>query len=255
MTQIKDILKDLVSYSVPLSFNIVRVTGTDEATLFEAIDEERRVIMKATVSAGAIPEFKGRFGMPNLKVLKGYVDVFSSLEQIDEKTGSNLKIAVQNNFKADPLVPTDIQFGVPTSTAVYRLQREAPNQVSMKNEPIWDAEVIQPARSKINEFSSFASILSEVGEKNFSIKTVGSLLKFYIGDESGSTSKVNFVFSDGVKSKVDPQLHWRCSDFLTIMNLAANANTTVRFSNLGVIQIVVDTGVITYDFKLPGARA
>ena len=254
MTHIKDVLKDLVGYAVPLSFNIVRVTGTDTTTMFEGIDEDRRVVMKATVSSGAISEFKGRFGMPNLKVLKGYVDVFSNLENVDEKTGSDLKIAIQNNFKADPLVPTDIQFSVPTSTAVYRLQREAPNQVNMKEGIAWDAEVIQPPRTKITEFSSFASILSDAGEKNFTVKTVGSMLKFYIGDESGSTSKVNFVFADGIKTKVDPQLYWRCSDFLTIMNLAANANTTVRFSNLGVIQITVDTGIITYDFKLPGAR-
>ena len=40
MTHIKDVLKDLVSYAVPLSFNIVRVTGTDETTLFEGIDED-----------------------------------------------------------------------------------------------------------------------------------------------------------------------------------------------------------------------
>ena len=38
--------------------------------------------------------------MPNLKTLKGFVDVFSNLEKVDEKSGSDLKIAIQNNFKA-----------------------------------------------------------------------------------------------------------------------------------------------------------
>ena len=108
-------------------------------------------------------------------------------------------------------------------------------------------KLFKQARSKITEFSSFASILSDV-EKNFSVKTVGSFLKFYIGDENGSTSKVNFVFADGAKNKVERGMYWACSDFLTIMNLAANANTTVRITNLGVIQITVDTGVITYNF-------
>jgi hypothetical protein len=86
------------------------------------------------------------------------------------------------------------------------------------------------------------------------VKTVGSFLKFYIGDENSSTSKVNFVFADGIKSKITTQVHWVCNDFLTIMNLAASADTVVKFSNLGVIQITVDTGIMTYDFMLPGVK-
>lgn len=253
MTQVKDVLKDLVAFSVPLNFTTISVTGNDTTTLFEAVREDRRVIMKATVSEPVL-EFTGHFGMPNLKVLKGYVEIFSGLETIDEQTGSNLVIDVQRNHKSDPTVATDIQFKVPGSTAIYRLQKDnIPDQPNMKDGIKWDAEVVQPTRSKINEFSAFASILSDV-EKNFSVKTDGSMLKFYIGDENGATSKVNFVFADGLKNKVDPGVYWACSDFLTIMNLAANADTTVKITNLGVIQIIVNTGVITYNFMLPGSK-
>jgi hypothetical protein len=253
-SHIKDILKNLVSYAVPLNFNTIRVTGVAEGTLFEAVREEGSVIIMKAASSTPIEEFIGTFGMPGLKILKGYVDTFSSMEEIDDKSGSNVKIEIQRNYKPDPTVPTDIQFSTPGSTAIYRLQKDnLPRQPNMKEGVKWDAEVVQPSRSKITEFSSFASILSDV-EKSFSVKTVGSFLKFYIGDENSSTSKVNFVFADGIKSKITTQVHWVCNDFLTIMNLAASADTVVKFSNLGVIQITVDTGIMTYDFMLPGVK-
>ena len=50
MTNVQSVLQDLVSYAIPLNFNTIRVTGTDTSTLFEAVREDRRVIMKATVS-------------------------------------------------------------------------------------------------------------------------------------------------------------------------------------------------------------
>jgi hypothetical protein len=250
MATIQDILQDLVSYSVPLNFDIIRVTGKEDNTIFESVRSDNRVIMKAT-TAEPVLELSGQFGMPNLKVLKGYLETFTKLDSDEKKT---LTIDIQRNHKADPTVPTDFQFSLPgAATAVYRLRKESPKQANMKEGIKWDAEVIQPARSKINEFNSFASILSDT-EKNFSVKTVDGALKFYIGDENSSVSKVNFVFADGIKTKVDPQTYWPCADFLAIMNLATNADTVVRITNLGIIQITVDTGFITYNFMLPGSK-
>jgi hypothetical protein len=250
MATVQDILQDLVSYSVPLNFEIIRVTGKEDSTLFEAVRADNRVIMKAN-TLNPVLEFSGQFGMPNLKVLKGYLETFTRLDADEKKT---LTIDIQRNHKADPTVPTDFQFSLPgAATAVYRLRKETPKQANMKDGIKWDAEVVQPSRAKINEFNSFASILSDT-EKNFSVKTVGNALKFYIGDENSSVSKVNFVFADGIKAKIDPQTYWPCQDFLAIMNLATNADTTFRITNLGVIQIVVDTGFITYNFMLPGSK-
>jgi hypothetical protein len=250
MATVQDILQDLVSYAVPLNFDTIRVTGKEDKTTFEAVREDKRVIMKATATDPVL-EFAGQFGMPNLKVLKGYLETFTKLDSDEKK---KLTIDIQRNYKPDPTVPTDFQFSLPgAATAVYRLRKESPQQPNMKDGIKWDAEVVQPTRAKINEFSSFASILSDT-EKNFSVKTVGTALKFFIGDENSSVSKVNFVFADGVKNKVDPGMYWPCQDFLTIMNLATNADTVVRITNLGVIQVTVDTGFITYNFMLPGSK-
>ena len=254
MAILNDIIKDLVSYSVPLNFSTIRVTSDKTKTLFEAVDEDRRVIMKATTKE-PVAEFNGVFGMPNLKILKGYIEAFEKMSADASNNGKKVVIDVQNNNTDNPDLPTDIQFKMPgVSTGVYRLQLlNLPTQPSLKSTPTWDAEIVQPTKSKISEFATFASILSDV-EKNFSVKTDTDLLKFNIGDENASTSKVSFVFADGVNNTVNPQLYWRCSDFLSIMNLSAAAATVVRFSNLGVIQIGADSGLIEYSFLLPGAK-
>jgi len=254
MATIKDVLKDLVSYAVPLNLQTIRVTGTETSTIFEGVDENNKIIMKAT-SAEPILEFTGRFGMPRLGVLKAYVDIFSSLEEVDEKTKiSNLLIEIQRNAKSDPTVPTDINFSNPTNNALYRLQKDGlERQPNIKDGITWDVEISQPEKKVIDRFSSFAAALSGV-EKHFSVKTVGTSLKFYIGDENSSISKVNFVFAENVKNKVDAKASWACSDFLSIMNLCTNADTVVKITSLGVIQITVDTGIMTYNFMLPGTK-
>jgi hypothetical protein len=255
MSDVRSIIKDLVSYSVPLNFTTIRVTSDKTKTLFEAVDEDRRVIMKAT-SKEPVAEFDGVFGMPNLKILKGYIEAFDKMIDASDKNAKKVSIDIQKNNTDNPNLPTDIQFKIPSvSTAIYRLQlMNLPSQLSLKSTPSWDAEIVQPSRSKISEFAAFASILSDI-EKNFSVKTNNEeLLKFNIGNENSSTDKVSFVFADGVKKTVNPQLFWRCNDFLSIMNLSSAAATVVKISNLGVIQISVDTGLINYDFLLPGAK-
>lgn len=118
----------------------------------------------------------------------------------------------------------------------------------------WDAEIVEPSRTKIAEFNSFAGILSDI-EKSFSIKTdTDQNLNFYIGDEDSSNSRVTLTFSENVSNNVEPKLYWTCSDFLNVMNLASAAQTIVKFSNQGIIEIVANTGMLEYSFILPGNR-
>ena len=251
---LQSILKDIVSFAVPLNFEAIRVTSDPTKTLFEAIDEDKRIIMKA-ITKTPVAELTGQFALPNLKILKGYVDTFDKMGK-DPAKKTKAKITVQNNSTDKPELPTDIEFNMPgVSKANYRLQLlNLPSQPTLKSQPTWDVEIAQPTKNKIAEFSAFASILSGV-EKNFSVKTDADELKFFIGDENSSTSKVSFVFAESVNKQVNPQLYWRCQDFLNILGLAQASLTVVQISNLGIIQISVDTGLINYQFMLPGAKA
>lgn len=255
MAMLKDILQDLVNYSVTLNFDIIRVTGNEKETLFEAVREDKKIIMKAHPKE-AISEFAGQFGMPNLRILKGYVETFSKLDVHEDDKPSLLSIEVQNNNKVDKTIPTDVEFKVPgAAIAIYRLKKDnLPPQPNMNAKSVkWEAEIVQPSKTKIQDFNAFASILADL-EKCFSVKSDGTDLKFYIGDENSSNSKVNFTFASDIKGKVDPKLYWTCNDFLSIMSLASAAETVVKISNVGVIKIEVDTGLMNYEFLLPGSN-
>ena len=253
MVSIKDIFQDLVSFAVPLNINVIRVKS-DKNTLFEGHDEGKRVIMKATTNE-PVDGLDKNFGMSNLKILRGYLDTFKKLANTEE-LAKKLKIDIALNSKNKD-VPTDVVFNLSgQASANYRLMSydNAPAQPTMTQQIQYDIEVKQPSRNKIQEFSSFAGILSEV-EKNFSVKVINKQLKFFIGDENSSNSKVEFVFADDVQAKLTSALYWECHHFLAIMNLADSADTTIKISNVGLIQIIVNTGLLTYEFLLPGSNS
>jgi hypothetical protein len=62
----KDALLDLVQHTHNLGvIDLIKVSGTDQETTINAIAEDRSVIVDATLH-GAVAEFIGTFGMPNL---------------------------------------------------------------------------------------------------------------------------------------------------------------------------------------------
>lgn len=253
MSKITDILKDLTSYAVPLKFTTVRVTSDSTKTLFEAIDDEKRIIMKATPKE-PVTEFSGQFGMPSIKVLKGNVDMFETFSKQIPAGSKPATLDVQCNSKDKKDIPTDLEFNVPNFFHdTYRLQLvNIPAQPILKNPPVWEVEVNQPDKNKISVIAAKAANLADV-EKNFSVKVDNRALKFYIGDETSSTSKSNVTLVGDIDTVFNPQLYWRCENFLSIMNLASSGSVVVKFSNM-FIQINIDSGLIDYEFLLPGAK-
>ena len=71
----KDILQDVVAHTHSLGFiSLVKVTN-DGSTQFDAMAEDRSVILSAEAHA-PVAEFTGTFGMPNLDKL-AYSDTYS----------------------------------------------------------------------------------------------------------------------------------------------------------------------------------
>lgn len=252
MSSIKETLYSLVSVTVPLGFDIVRTTSVNNTTIFEGVRDDRRIIMKAWAKEPCT-EFSGQFGMPNLKILKGYIDTFTKISQAEKK---GIKIDVQKNNKNDPAIPTDIQFCITgQTTALYRLMKDnLPQQPSMKDGIKWEVVMDGLSKQKITEMQSFSSIMAEL-DKNFSVKVIDKQLRFFIGEETSSISKVNFTVAEIEDDiKLSPVVFWNCSDFLSIMNLFHMVSSTIKISNMGIIQILVDTDVMKYEFTLPGFK-
>ena len=71
----KDALLDMVKHTHNLGvIDLIKITGTEEETIVNAIAEDKSVILDATFH-GPVAEFIGQFGMPNLGKLNTILNI------------------------------------------------------------------------------------------------------------------------------------------------------------------------------------
>ena len=84
-------------------------------------------------------------------------------------------------------------------------------------------------------------------ETNFVMKVDKGDLKCYFGDIG--THSGNFVFQSQVNGSLSRPLIWPIKVFQSIMDLPGDK--TIRLSDQGVAEIVVDSGLGVYYYRLP----
>ena len=240
----KDILQDIVSHTQNLGFlTTVKVTGTAEGTSFNAMADDRSVIMEAT-TAKPYPDMIGTFGMPQLNKLKYLLD--GSEYQTDskisvtfaERNGETLPVGIHfenagGDFKND-----------------YRFMNSEIINEKMKTVKFrgvkWDVE-IEPSVAAVQRFAFQAGAHNE--NPTFLAKTDGDKLKFTFGD--ASTHAGEFVFATGVTGKLDRGWTWPVLQILSILKIADVGNVKMSLSNEGAIQITIDSGLAIYKYIIP----
>lgn len=235
----KDNLQDLIQYTHGLGvIELIKVVGTDKQTVISAIAEDKSVVVEGTFKNPSA-DFIGTFGMPNLGKLKTIL----GFDDYDEHS----KISVTTN-KDD--VPTSIHFETKAGDFVndYRLMAKAVVDDKVKEVKFkgakWDVE-FEPTVAGIMRLKKQAQANSE--EVHFTAKTDKGDLKIYFGDPS--THSGNFVFHSGVSGTLGRAWQWPVKVFLAIMDLPGEK--TVRISDAGATEIVVDSGLATYRYLLP----
>lgn len=239
----KDFLKDLIDHTHGLGvIELLKVSGTDKETNFNAVAENKTVIISGSFK-NPIADFAGTFGMPNLGKLKTIL----GFDLYDENAVIN--VTKQNRDGVD--TPTTIHFQTQAGDFVndYRLMskvivEEKVKTVSFKG-AAWGVE-FEPTIAGIQKLKKQAQANSE--EEHFIMKTDGTDLKIYFGDPS--THSGNFVFQAGVTGSVTGKnFSWPVKEFIGIMDLVGDK--TVRVSDAGATEIVVDSGIATYRYLLP----
>jgi len=93
----RDYLLDIVSHTHSLGMiDLVKITGTAESTLINAVGEERVAIVEAQFH-NPVPEFIGTFGMPNLGKLNTILNISEYRE--DAKLTITKKDELQTGVK------------------------------------------------------------------------------------------------------------------------------------------------------------
>jgi len=238
----KDNLQDLIQHTHGLGcIDLIKVSGTDAETTVNAIAEDKSVIVSGTLKNPSA-EFIGTFGMPNLGKLKTIL----GFDDYDE----HAKINVTRINKDGVDTPSTIHFETKAGDFVndYRLMSKAIVEEKVKNVMFkgttWNVE-FEPTIAGIQRLKRQASANSE--EKNFTTKTENGNLMVYFGDPS--THSGNFVFHPGVTGSLNKAWMWPVKEFLSIMDLPGDK--TVRISDAGATEIMVDSGIAVYRYLLP----
>ena len=238
----KDYLQDLIQHTYGLGvIELVKVVGTDKETNVYANTENKTLIFNGKFNT-PIADFIGVFGMPNLDRLKTIL----GFEEYDEHA---IIIVLRQNKDGED-VPASIQFVTKISdfTNDYRLMAKSLVEEKIKTIKFagatWNIEFV-PTLEGIMRLKKQASANNT--ETNFVMKVDKGDLKCYFGDIG--THSGNFVFQPQVNGSLSRPLIWPIKVFQSIMDLPGEK--TIRLSDQGVAEIVVDSGLGVYYYRLP----
>ena len=162
----KDYLQDIVQHTHSLGIiDLVKITGTDQETILNAIAEDRSVILDAHFK-NPVPEFVGTFGMPNLGKLNTILNIQEYREDAQlsilnqERNGATVPVGIHFENKAGDF-KNDYRFM--TSDII----NDKLKKVSMKSVP-WNVEIV-PTVAAIQKMKFQASANSD--EPVFVVKT------------------------------------------------------------------------------------
>ena len=239
----RDILLDIITHIDGLKgINTVKITGTETETKLFTKDEARSVIINGKFKTPNT-DLVGVFGIPNLNRLKTIIGF--------DEYGEDAIFEVRKSKEDDSeLTPTSFHFESPAGDFVndFRLMGTATVESQLKELSFklktWDVE-FSPSVASIQRLKRQAQANSE--ETSFRMTTENGALKVMFGD--AATTSGNFVFEPNVKAKISPTWHWPVEQINFILSLVGDK--TFYINNQGASRIIVDSGLIEYEYIVP----
>ena len=242
----KDILQDIIEHTRALEgIDLIRVEGSQTQTEIIANAEDRSVMISGLFKNPNI-EFAGSFGMPNLTKLSTII----SFDDYD--TEAKINVLTKNRDGVD--TPDTIHFETKDGSFVNDYRLMGSNVVTEKvKKPIMTTAItfnveFTPSVASIQRLKKQASANSE--ETTFITKVDGTDLKIFFGDHSSHSG--NFVFEANVTGKLSRAWAWPIKQVLAILSLAGDK--TFKISDQGLCEIVVDSGLAVYTYRLPAQQ-
>ena len=242
----KDHLQDIVQHTHGLGvIDLVKITGTEQETTLEAIDQVNRTVIVKAKFNGVVSDFIGTFGMPNLGKLNTILNIPEYKEDakitVTQKTnaaGTNEPDVIHLENKAGDFKND------------YRLMGSGIVEAQLKTSRIvkeikYSVE-FQPSAVSIQRLKFQASANSE--ETNFVAKTENGDLKFFFGDHSSHAG--DFVFHAGINGTLNKAYRWPVSVVISILSLPGDKTFKISGDD-GLIEIAVNSGIAEYRYLLP----
>lgn len=238
----RDHLLDLVTHTHDLGcIDLVKITGNTKETVIDGLAEDRSVVVQGHY-AGAVADFVGVFGMPNLDKLK----ILLNLPEYRE----DAEITVKRQDRNGQEVPVGLHFRNAAGDFKndYRFMSAEIVAEKLKTAKFrgakWNAE-FEPTVAAVMRLKMQAQANSDM--PTFQVRTQGTDLMFQFGDHS--THAGEFVFQSGITGAMKHTLSWPAQQVMAILGLVGDK--VMRISDEGAMQITVDSGIAVYEYILP----
>jgi len=245
MSELKDIVADIVKHTGTNFIEHVKIIDVDGETTIETMDVDKAVIVKAKLH-NPIGEINGEIGLGNLKFLKGVLNL-----QNYKMEGSS--VSVEHRDRNGETIPDSLIFkDKEGNTDRYRFMSKAIIDEKLKTVKFkgatWNVHV-EPTKQKVSELQSAAAIYGG-NDTTFQLKTQDNNLVISFGSEKTSYSGKR-IFANGVSGTYQEQFQWPLSKVLSILDLGMSGKCKMSVSDLGVLQITIGSGIGEYNYILP----
>lgn len=238
----KDYLIDIVKHTVSLGvFETLRVDGTATETKISSTEKERSVVLRAKLH-GAITEFEGLFGVPNLPLL-------NTLLNIPEYQDDSAKLTVDRKIVNNMEQPTSIKFenGVGDFKNEFRLMA---SNIIDNIEPLLKFNITSWPVSFVPTVAAQQRLKYQTSahpeEKAVTFRVENGEVRANMGD--GSSHNGSFVFHTGVDKKIKETIVVPVLIVNSVLTLAGDK--TIQMGGPGMM-ISVDSGLANYDYIIP----
>ena len=240
----KDILQDLVSHTHSLGIlPLLKVSTYDDHVEVDSIADDKSVMFHAKTHT-SIPGIESIFGMPNLNKLDLYLKC--------PEYAKDAVLTVVHETRNGVQQPVGLHFTNATNDFEndYRFMSREIIEAKIKKlvsltDLTYDLE-FKPESANVTRLKFQAAVHTEEIVFQTSSDSNNNLI-FTFGDES--THAGTFVFQTGLNYKLKNTWSWPISTLLSILNL--DGTITMKISDQGVLQIIVESDIATYTYTLP----
>lgn len=242
----REILADIVRQTAPLGFEALKVTGTDDRTMIQAITENKALSMEAVLHAPE-SDLNGEFGCRYIGLLNGLLNNGNF-----RGDGSTISIK-RKKLMSGGLSVEQIEFrggGGAYADVKCMNPRVCPPMPEVRPIP-WDVS-FTPDKAKVLEFQQFSGLYGDF-HKSFLPKTEDGNLVFSLGEVGDGINHSSMVFQRDVGgSLTGGGMAFNNGQFIAVMKVAAANQATIHIYAPGIMKITVRTEIATYDYYLRG---
>ena len=218
---------------------ILKITGTDKDVTVQCHDVDKTLFVEGNLP-NPVSDFKGEFGISNLKMLSGLLN-FSHFQE------NNFTVITHN--RGDVNVPYQFALKGKGSKATFNLMdmNYVPQQATIAKVP-WNV-TLEVSKEMLTEFQSFAGLYSEV-DKSFTIGIEEDEVIVSFGQGSSSTHSGSMKLADAKGQNLKGSLSFPVDKFLMLLKLAVNDTAKLLLTDKGLLGVDIEGEYGIYHYYL-----